>query len=432
MSVTEIIIYVVILVVCIILSGFFASSETAFIALEKYRIEHLVNKKVKGASRVARLMNRPERFLSTVLFGNNLVNVAASVLGSVLAVALWGQVWGTVIATVVLTIILLIFGETTPKTIATRHSEKLSLALSRPIEITSRIFAPFVLVISWVAAGLSKLVGGEPVPRSLASKEEIQAMILVGHSKGTVEDSEAQMLNNVFEFGKSKIGELIIPRTEVVSIEKGSKLADFLKIYSQHPLTRYPVIQDNMDNVVGVLSIKDILMAMATGKVTPESRVDELLRPPYFAPETKPVDEVFAEMRDKNYHMVIVVDEFGGTAGVVSVSQLLEEIVGPVGEELTHAEKDYETISENIFQVDGAMRLEDANKEMELDLAPGDYDTVAGFILHHLGHIPKVNEGLKYKNLRLVVTKMKGRKIEEIQITKELPRDADATTADKV
>ena len=432
MSVTEIVIYVAVLIFCVVLSGFFASSETAFIALEKYRIEHLVNTKVKGASRVARLMERPERFLSTVLFGNNLVNTAATALGTVLAVSLWGRQWGTIIATVVLTVVILIFAETTPKTIATRHSERLALTLSRPIEIISRIFSPFVFVLSWASSGLSKLVGGEPVPRSLASKEEIQSMILVGQSKGTVEDSEAKMLNNVFDFGRREIGELIIPRTEVVSVQKGTKLADFLKVYAEHPLSRYPVYQDNMDNVIGIISIKDVLMALAKGTANRDSRVDEIIRPAYFTPETKPIGDLFAEMRDKNYHMAIVVDEFGGTSGVVSLSQLVEEIVGPVGDELRVTEKDYEVISENTFQIDGNMRVEDANREMNLELPHGKYETVAGFVLHHLGHIPKINEGLRYKNLRLVVTRMKGRKIEEIQLTKEIARETDAAIKNKV
>ena len=429
---TSEVVYLVILIACIFLSAFFSGTETAFISLQKYRIQHLVEKRAHGAKTVARIMRHPEKFLSTVLFGNNLVNTAAAALATVLAISVWGTESGTVIATVVMTVILLIFAETTPKTIATRHAEKISLTLARPIEVISWIFTPVVFILSWIAAFFTKMVGGTPLRQSFISGEEIRTLISVGQREGTVEEAEAKMLNNVFDFGKSQIGDIIIPRTEVVSVEKGSKMSEFLKIYAAHPLTRYPVIQDNMDNVVGVLSIKDVLMAMAAGKVTPESRVDDLIRPAYFAPETKPVDEVFAEMRDKNYHMVIVIDEFGGTAGVVSVSQLLEEIVGPFGEELARAEKDYEAISENTFQVDGEMRIEDANKELSLDIAPGDYDTVAGFILHHLGHIPRVNEGLKYENLRLVVTRMKGRKIEEIKLTKEINKETDAASEDKV
>jgi putative hemolysin len=174
-----------------------------------------------------------------------------------------------------------------------------------------------------------------------------------------------------------------------------------------------------MDNVVGILSVKDVLMAQAKKTISNEGVIDELIRPAYFAPETKRISELFAEMRDKNYRMTVVVDEFGGTAGVVSLSRLMEEIVGPVGDELAAIEKEYETLNEHTFQIDGGMRLEEANEEMGLDLPPGDYETVAGFVLSLLGHIPKRDQKIKYKDLQLVITEMKGLKIEKILVTKE-------------
>ena len=188
-----------------------------------------------------------------------------------------------------------------------------------------------------------------------------------------------------------------------------------------------------MDNVAGILSIKDVLMALANGSMDRESIIDGLIRPAYFAPETKPVSDLFTEMRDKNYRMAVVVDEYGGTAGVVSLSRLVEEIVGPVGDELAAAEKEYEAINEYTFQIDGGMRIEEANEEMDLELPEGDYDTVAGFILYLLGHIPKQGEQLRYKDLKLVMTRMRGLKIEEILLTKEgykrESKETDATSA---
>jgi putative hemolysin len=181
---------------------------------------------------------------------------------------------------------------------------------------------------------------------SLASEEEIRTMISVGHKEGTVEEEEAEMLHNVFDFGNRPVREAIVPRTEVISVEKGTKLTNFLAIYAQTPLSRFPVYEENMDNVVGILSVKDVLMAQAKGTIANESVIDDLIRPAYFAPETKRINELFAEMRDKNYRMSVVVDEFGGTAGIVSISRLVEEIVGPVGDELAEAEKDYEGIKE--------------------------------------------------------------------------------------
>jgi putative hemolysin len=196
-------------------------------------------------------------------------------------------------------------------------------------------------------------------------------------------------------------------------------MSDFLALYAESPLSRFPVYQENMDNVVGVLSVKDVLMAQAKGTLNDESTIDDLARPAYFAPETKRINELFAEMRDKNFRMSVVVDEFGGTAGIVSLTRLVEEIVGPVGDELAEVEKEYEVINEYTFQIDGSMRIEEVNEEMELELPEGDYETVAGFVLHLLGHIPKTNEQLRYKGLKLVITEMRGLKIEKILLTKE-------------
>jgi len=418
MSSTETL-YLVLLVICLLLSAFFSGSETAFISLQRFKLAHLVETKVKGAKRVARMIERPEKFLSTILLGNNFVNTAAAVLATILAVSVWGEEWGVLIATIGVTIILLIFCETTPKTIATRHAERLSLLLVRPIEAIAWLFIPFVAVLSWIASGFTKLSGGTSIPRSLVSEEEIRTMISVGHREGTVEEEAAEMLHKVFEFGDRPVREVLIPRTEVVWVEKGTKLADFLRIYSESPLSRFPVYEDNMDNVVGILSVKDVLMAQAKNTINNEGAIDDLIRPAYFTPETKRINELFAEMRDKNYRMAVVVDEYGGTAGIVSLSRLMEEIVGPVGDELAEAEKEYEAINEYTFQIDGGMRIEEVNEEMGVELPEGDYETVAGFVLHLLGHIPRQGEQLRYKGLKLVITKMRGMKIEEILLTKE-------------
>jgi len=408
--------YLALLLICIFLSAFFSSSETAFIALQRIKMEHMVSTKVSGASRVARMLKRPERLLSTILLGNNFVNVAAAALGTVLAISVWGPEQGVIIATVVITIILLIFGETTPKTIATHHAEKLSLLFARPIQVLSWILTPFVVVLSWIASGFAKIVGGS---RSLVTDEEIRTMISVGHREGTVEKSEAEMLHKVFDFGDRPVREVMVPRPEVISIEQGSKVGDFLNLYAESPLSRFPVFQENMDNVVGILSIKDVLMAVAKGNISNESTIDELVRPAYFAPDTKRINELFAEMRDKNYRMTVVIDEYGGTAGIVSLSRLVEEIVGPVGDELAAIEKEYEIINAYTFQIDGSMRIEEANEEMKLELPEGDYETVAGFVLSLLGHIPKTGEQVKYKDLKLAITEMQGVKIEKILLTRE-------------
>jgi len=422
MSSNTAILYLVLLCVCLAMSAFFSSSETAFISLRRVRVQHAVNTKVKGAERVARLVSRPERLLSTILLGNNLVNTAAAALATALAVDYWdlGQGRGVLIATVGVTVILLIFCETTPKTIATQHSATLSNLFARPVEWFSWLFSPFIWVLSWIASGFSRMVGGGPTHRSLAGEEDIRMMISVGRSEGEVEENEAAMLHKVFDFGDRPVREVMVPRPEVVCIEQGSKVSDFLALYAESPLSRFPVFQENMDNVIGILSIKDVLMAQAKGTITADSVIDELVRPAYFTPETKRIGELFAEMRDRNFRMCVVVDEFGGTAGIVSLSRMMEEVVGPVGDELAMVEKDYEAINAYTFEVDGGMRIEEANEEMELGLPEDDdYETVAGFILHLLGRIPESNEQLRYKGLKLIITEMRGVKIEKVLVTKE-------------
>jgi len=410
--------YLVLFVICLLLSAFFSSSETAFVSLQRIRLEHLVEKNVRGARRVARMLERPEKLLSTILLGNNLVNTAAAALATALALRYWPE-HGVLIATISVTIILLVFAETTPKTFANQHAERLSLTFARPIGVIAWLFTPFVLALSWIASGFTKIVGGTPVPKSLASPEEIRTMISVGHKEGTFEEHEVKMLHKVFEFGDRPVREVMVPRPEVVAIEQGSKLSDFLTLYAESPLSRFPVYNENMDNVIGILSVKDVLMALAKGSTNENSTIDDLVRPAYFTPESKLIDELFVEMRENNYRMCVVIDEYGGTSGVVSLSRLVEEIVGEVGDELAAVEKDYEIINAYTFQIDGSMRIEEANEEMELSLPEGDYETVAGFILSLLGHIPRTNEQLRYKGLKIAITEMKGPKIEKILLTNE-------------
>jgi putative hemolysin len=419
----EVELYIVLLVVCLAFSAFFSGSETAFISLQRFRLEYLISSGVKGSKGVAGLIERPERFLSVVLLGNTLVNAAAAALATSLAVFWWGE-RGIIISTVVLTVVLLIFCEASPKTVAAAHAERLSLLVQRPLRLISWLFTPFVVALSWLSSGFTRIAGGTPVPRSIISDEEIRTMISVGREEGTVEEDEARMLHRVFEFGDRPVYEVMVPRLEVTAIPQGASIADFLKLYTEKPLSRFPVYRENMDNVAGVLSVKDVLMARAKGAINNENTIDDLVRPAYFAPETKRINELFFEMRDSNYRMAVVVDEYGGTAGIVSLSRLVEEIVGEVGDELAGVEKDFEVINEYTFQIDGSMRIEQANQEMELDLPEGaDYETVAGFILSLLGHIPRRNEQLRYKGLKIVITEMKGQKIEKVLLTRErLPR----------
>lgn len=413
------ILYIILFIVCLLQTAFFCSSETAFFFLQRVKLEHLISNGVRGAKRVSSLIGRPDRLLSVILLGTNLVITASAALATALAIRYLPDEQGVLVASIASTVIILIFGESIPKTIATQHTERLTLAYARPIELLSWVFTPFVVILSFMASGVSKLLGGTPDSMSMGTQQDIRNMISVGNKEGTVEDSEARLLHKVFDFGDRPVSDVMVPRPEVISIEQGSKISDFYTLYEQYPLSRFPIYQENMDNVVGILSIKDVIMAQAKGTIDNDTLIDNLVRQAYVTPETKHINELFTEMQEKNYHMCVVIDEFGGTAGIVSLSRLVEEIVGPVGDEMAAAEKDYEIIDESTFQVDGGMRIEEANEEMGLDLPEGDYETVAGFILSILGHIPETSEQLRYKGLKIEVTEMKGPKIEIIQVTKE-------------
>lgn len=411
--------YIVLLLLCLLLSAFFSSAEIAFISLPRYRIEHMVQTKVKGARQIAKLVERPEKLLSTILLGNNLVQTAAAALATALALIYLPQGQAVIVTTIAVTIMLLIFAEATPKTLATHHAERLALVFAGPVKFLAWLFTPFVFVLSLIASGFTKMFGGTPTSRLLASEAEIRTMISAVHKEGNIEESQAEMLHAVFDFAKRPVREMMTPRLEVVGIEQGKSLGDFLKLYTESPRSRFPVFLENMDNIVGVLSVKDVLMSLAKNTATSESLIDDLIRPAYFTPESKPINDLFAEMRDNNFRLAVVIDEHGGTAGIVSLSRLVEEIVGPVGDELATAGKEYEVINESTFQVDGGMRIEEANEEMGIDLPAGEYETVAGFILHLLGRIPREGERIRYKDLKFVITRMRGLKIEEIMLNKE-------------
>jgi putative hemolysin len=419
MSDSTLYIYTGLLLLCVVIFAFFNSAETAYISLERYRLQNMLSNKVRGASQLAKLLEKPERLLSTVLTGQNLAATAAASLGTILAVSAWGDEQGAFFATLIMTVVLLVFGEATPKTFAVRNRERIALLLVSPMRFIAWLFTPVVAVLSWISNLFTRLLGGKVEHTALVRPEDIESMIAVGRREGTVEKAEAKLLANVFDFGDRPVREVLVPRPEVISVPKGATLAEFLSIYEENSMSRFPVYEDSMDNVIGILSIKDVLMALARDGINKDSSIDELIRPAYFAPETKSISELFHEMRDKNYRMSVIIDEYGGTAGVVSLSGLMEEIVGPLGDELSAAERDYEHINEYTFQVDGGMRIEEVNTELGLALPEGEYATIAGFVLHLLGHFPKQGQQLKYKNLKIVVTKMKGMKVEEVLIAKE-------------
>ena len=406
--------------VFLVFSAFFSSSEAAFLSLQRTRIAYLVSTGIPGAKRVADMMGQPERLLSTILLGNNLMNVAFTSVVTVSAIEFVGEGnrgQGVAIATVVSTVALLLVGEIVPKTIAVRNSERVAFLYAQPLKWTEYLLLPFVVFLQWITRGLNAMLGGSE-PESSITEGEFRSLIDIGESEGTFKPSEAEMLEKVFQFGDRHVREVMTPRIEMVSINEGSNFREFLDIYAQNTHTRFPVFTDTVDDITGVISAKDLLNKMANEGVDYNASATDVQREAYFVPETKRISEVFDELRQSGHQMAIVIDEFGGVAGLVTLKRLLEVVVGPVGEEGEAPEEEFRAIDENTFHVEGGMSIQEANQELEIELPEGEFETIAGFVLETLGHIPVVNEEFEHENLKFEIIDMQGLRIEEIKITK--------------
>ena len=404
------------LALCLILSAFFSASETAFSALPRARLLHLVQTGRSGANRVSAMIQRPERFLATVLLSNNLVNTAAAALATVLIVEIIGNPsLSVVVSTIGVTLVLLLFCETLPKTIAWHRSEKVAFAVSRPLYAVGVTLSPAVALLQAFTTLASRALGITGAPQQVG-EAEIRSLIAAGAETGTVEAEEADMLEKVFRFGDRQMREVMTPRPEIVWLEKGATLSEFLEIYQEKSHTRFPVYELTKENVVGILSVKDVLSSMSTGQITQQSDVTNLLREAYIVPETKSVSDTFAEMRQGRHSVALTFDEFGGIAGLATTKQLLEVIVGQVGDEDRAPDAVVTPLGRNSYRVDAAVGISEINEELALDLPEGDYQTLAGFMLAQLGRIPETGEVVEYRNLSLTVKAMDGVRIDQVEL----------------
>ena len=405
----------------LVLSAFFSSSEAAFLSLQRTRIAHLLSEGVPGARRVANMLNEPERLLSTILLGNNLVNVAFSAVITVIVVDRAGEGnegIAVVIATILGTVTLLMLGETIPKTIAIRKSERLAFLYSYPLKWGEYLLLPFVLILQWITKMISRRVGVTQEDQRSITEVELRTLIDIGVGEGEFEHDEAERLKGVFRFGDRQVRDVMTPRTEIVFVQRGSTVKEFLKTYAEHSHTRFPVYWDTTDNVVGVLSLKDILRSLAVNGLTDEDSVTDVIRDVHFVPETKGIAELFDELRRSGNQMAIAVDEFGGVAGLVTLKQLIEDVMGRVGEEGIGAEEEMTLVGQDTYEVDGGMSIDEARDKLELDIEEGDFETVAGWALERLGHIPTQGESFEADGFTVEIIEMDNLKIEALRLTK--------------
>lgn len=409
--------------VLMLLSAFFSGSETALFAVNRLRMRQMYEEADNArAGVVLRLLEDPGRVLTTLLMGNNIVNVAASVLATAFLVDQFGPQRGALYSIILMTALLLIIGEATPKTFAAKYADSVALWVARPVEWLNVVLYPLIRVLSAVSALLVRPLGGRVNLRSpLVTEEEIRLLVKMGEEEGVIEETERQMIHSIFEFGDTVAREIMVPRIDIVSVEDTASLDEILRVILAEGHTRIPVYHESVDHIVGVVHVKDLLSHLKAGRHTVPAK--EVMRPPFFVPEGKRLDELFREMRRKMIHMAIVVDEYGGTAGLVTVEDLLEEIVGPIHDEYDVEEKLVEIINERVARVDGRMNIEEVNDLLGLALPPGEVDTVGGFVYTLLGHVPTQGETVTYDGVEICVERLEGQRIAKVRITKRVPTE---------
>ncbi len=420
-------VYIVLLVISLAFSALFSSSEAILLSVQRVRLQYMVRSRVPGARVVARLVEDPQRFLPTLLLANNLSNTAAAALGTAIAVRLISsEGLAVAAATAVVTVLLLIFGETIPKAIGVRHAESASLIVSRPVVLMGRVLLPFVVVLNAIVKVALKPFGGSQA-RAQMTEEEMRVMISQGRESGAVASLEARMMERVLRFADHQVREVMLPRTEVVLVEKGAEMGEFLAMLGRKPRSHYPVYSGTHDNVVGVLGANDVLRGLALQHIGLGGDVTVLARTPVFVPDTKLASELLEEMQEADDTAAIAVDEFGVIVGLVTIVMLGEEVMGPLEftGDLEDEEEEVEALDEDTFAVDGALRLHDLTERMGLSLPEGDYETVAGFLLERIGSIPTEGQQYQYGNVNFTITEMDGLRVDKVRIHYTTPAGAE-------
>ncbi len=414
---------IIFLIILLLLSAFFSSAETALTTVNRIRMRALAEEGDRRAQRVLRITDDSGRMLSAILIGNNIVNLSASSIATSLALRLLGSV-GAGIATGILTILILIFGEISPKTLATIHAEKISLLYSGSIEFLIKILTPFIYIINKLSMGFLFLLRVDPnAAEQLMTEEELRTIVDVSKESGVIESEEHTMINNLFDFGDAQAKEVMVPRIDMTFADINSSYDELIAIFHQDKFTRLPVFEDTTDNVVGILNMKDLLLYENREQFS----VRDIMREPYFTYEHKNTAELFIEMRKSSISLAIVLDEYGATAGLITLEDLLEEIVGEIRDEYDSDEEDpVVQLNEREYIVLGSTNLENLSDALDLNFTSEDYDTIGGYLIGLLDHLPEKNEIIiTDDDVLLRVEQMDKNRIEKIYIKKPESRFTD-------
>ncbi len=409
---------VTILLVSVLMVAFFSSAEASLISVNRVRINYLEEQGNLAARTVNQVLKRHEKFFATILLTENACIIFASSVGTTMALKLLGDGGSAVLlATLIMTVFIVQFGEITPKTLATTYSDRWSLLIARPVAIVMFLETWVIFAFTLLPRLMLRLMRQSSGTDSPSVTEgELRMLINIGRAEGSVEASEAALLQRVFTFGDRQVQEIVTPRPEVIWIEENTTLEQFLTLYARHSHTRFPVYDGSMENVIGVLFNKDVVVAMGEGRLKPEDKVTGFLRPAFFVPETKTISSTFTEMQRHGHGMALTVDEFGGIAGLATLKQLLEVIVGAVSDEGTAPEELFSKIGENTYSFDAGVGITEINEELELNLPEGEYQTVAGFLLSQLGYIPEPGEVVEYGAMKFIIKKMDGVRIDIVEV----------------
>lgn len=429
--------------VLVLLNGFFVAAEFALVGARRARLEQMELAGDMAAALGRRMQEDLDRYIAAAQLGITLASLALGwvgestiaalleppieqaisfILGNVLAeqvATLIGHAAGIAAAFFVITTLHIVLGEQAPKVYAIREPEEVARFIARPLDLFNKIFSPIIYFLDWATSLTLRLFGisHSGSHERIHSAEELRLLVEESGQAGIFDAEAQEMLINVFGFGERPAYQAMVPRTEVVTIDHLANVGEFLARFDSSGHTRFPVLgEGGIDDVHGIVSVKDLIATMQSGNIDLQAPIAPFIRPPYFVPETKHVGELLREMRDNSQRMAILIDEYGGMAGVVTIEDLIEEIIGDIDDNLKDPDEDLHKIDERTSVVEGQIRIEDVNDELELEIPSGEYETLAGFILDQLGRLPNQGAQLDYRNLRLTVLEMQGPRIKRVEI----------------
>ena len=404
---------IIILIILLFFSGFFSSAETSLTTVNKIRMRFLAEEGNKRAKKVIAITEDSGKMLSAILIGNNIVNLSASSITTSIAYMFGGS--AVAAATGIITLLILIFGEISPKTLATIHSEKLALMYAYPIAFLMKITTPFIFIVNSLSRVVLFILRVDPNAKPDAMTEsELRTIVDVSHEDGVIESEEKEMIYNVFDMGDAKAKDVMVPRVHMTFADVNSTYEELINIFREDKFTRLPVYEETTDNVIGTINMKDLLLF----DNKKEFHIRDILREAYFTYEYKSISELLVEMREASFNIAIVLDEYGETAGLITLEDLLEEIVGEIRDEYDENEEDdFKEINRFEYVVEGSTNLDDLNDELHTKLESEDYDSLGGFIIERLDRLPELNDEVTTADgIRLVVESLDKNRVEKVHI----------------